>query len=107
VRRLQDGDWDPAAKRLETIWRDAATPTRAQAADAAVKLVTGNIIPKQQAREDLGYTPAQQRRMEALDKANAALDPLGQLTQAAGRGLPDQVARRAGRPGHRSAAIGE
>lgn len=91
VRRFQDGDWDPAAKRVRTQWRDAATPTRAQAADAALKLVTGKIIPVQQAREDLGYTPSQQRRMEAQDKANAELDPIGQLTQAAGRGLPDEI----------------
>lgn len=91
VRRFQDGDWDPAAKRVRTQWRDAATPTRAQAADAALKLVTGQIIPKQQAREDLGYTPAQQRRMEAQDKANAEMDPLGFATQALGRGLPAEV----------------
>ena len=91
VRRLQEGDWDPAAKRLEAVWRDAATPTRAQAADAATKLVAGLIIPKQQAREDLGYTPGQQRRMAAFDKANADADPLGQLTQGAGRNLPDQL----------------
>jgi hypothetical protein len=99
VRRIQEGDWDPAARRLETIWRDAATPTRAQAADAAVKLVTGNIIPVQQGREDLGYTPAQQRRMAAWDETNAALDPMGQLTQAAGRGLPDQIPGVPGDPG--------
>lgn len=99
VRRLQEGDWDPAAKRLEAVWRDAATPTRAQAADAATKLVTSMIIPKQQAREDLGYTPGQQRRMAAFDQANAALDPLGQLTQAAGRGLPEQVPGVPGDPG--------
>jgi hypothetical protein len=81
VRRLQEGDWDPAAKRLESVWRDAATPTRAQAADAAVKLVGGNVavIPKQQAREDLGYTPAQQRRMAAWDKA--AADPLADIAR--------------------------
>jgi hypothetical protein len=91
VRRVQDGDWDPAARRLETIWRDAATPTRAQAADAAAKLVAASLIPKQQAREDLGYTPAQQRRMDAWDAANAEQDPIGQLTQAAGRGLPAAV----------------
>lgn len=88
VRRLQDGDWDPAARRLEMIWRDAATPTRAQAADAAVKLVTGNIIPKQQAREDLGYTPAQQRRMEALDKANAEQDPMAEIARGLSGGVP-------------------
>jgi hypothetical protein len=99
VRRFQDGDWDPAARRVRTQWRDAATPTRAQAADAALKLVTGQIIPKQQAREDLGYTPGQQRRMEAQDKANAAMDPIGQLTLAAGRGLPEETAGVPGNPG--------
>jgi hypothetical protein len=93
VRRIQDGDWDPEARRLETKWRDAATPTRAQAADAAVKLVGQGtpVIPVQQAREDLGYTPAQQWRMAALDKVNAERDPMGQLTAAAGRGLPGQM----------------
>ena len=101
VRRIQEGDWDPKARRLETIWRDAATPTRAQAADAAAKLVAASLIPIQQGREDLGYTPAQQRRMDAWDEVNANRDPLGQLTQAAGRGLPDQVP---GLPGNDPAA---
>lgn len=101
VRRFQEGDWDPKARRLEAIWRDAATPTRAQAADAALKLVGGNtsIIPVQQAREDLGYTPSQQRRMAALDKLNAERDPIGQLTQAAGRGLPGEIPGVPGDPG--------
>lgn len=102
TRRFQDGDWDPSARRVKTLWQDAATPTRAQAADAAVKLVTGQIIPKQQARADLGYTPAQQRRMDAQDQANAKLDPLGQLTQAAGRGLPESVP---GVPGNDPSAL--
>lgn len=101
VRRFQDGDWDPAARRVKALWRDAATPTRAQASDAALKLVTGRIIPVQQAREDLGYTPAQQRRMDAQDAANAARDPLGQLTEAAGRGMPEQIP---GVPGNDPAA---
>lgn len=101
VRRFQDGEWDPGARRVKALWQDAATPTRAQAADAAVKLVSGGIIPKQQARADLGYTPAQQRRMDAQDQANAANDPLGRLTQAAGRGLPEEVP---GVPGNDPAA---
>jgi len=53
-----------------------------------VKLVTGNIIPKQQAREDLGYTPAQQRRMEALDAANSAADPLADIARGLSGGVP-------------------
>lgn len=98
VRRFQEGDWDPAARRVKTQWRDAATPTRAQAADAALKLVTGRIIPVQQARSDLGYTPAEQRRMDAQDAANAERDPIGQLTQAAGRNLPEQIPGVPGNP---------
>jgi hypothetical protein len=106
VRRIQEGDWDPRARRLETIWRDAATPTRAQAADAAAKLVAASLIPIQQGREDLGYTPSQQRRMDAWDQVNANRDPIGQLTQAAGRGLPEDVP---GVPGNDPAAqpVGE
>ena len=79
VRRLQDGDWDPQAKRLETIWRDPATPTRAQAADAAQKLLGGPVITKRQAQEDLGYTPGQIRRMQAEDEAAAARDPVREI----------------------------
>lgn len=99
VRRLQDGDWDPAAKRLEMIWQDAATPTRAQAADAAAKLVAASLIPVQQAREDLGYTPEQQRRMDAWDQVNAERDPIGALTSAAGQGLLAQIPGAPGNPG--------
>lgn len=65
VRRIQSGDWDPAMLRLETVWRDASTPTIAQKADAVVKLHTERIITTRQARLDLGYTDPQIRRMEA------------------------------------------
>lgn len=69
VRRFQTGEWDPKLKRLETIWRDASTPTVAQKADAAVKLRSVGISTLQQAREDVGYTDAQIRRMKAEDAA--------------------------------------
>lgn len=69
VRRFQEGDWDPKLKRLETIWRDASTPTVAQMADAAVKKHIAGITPLRQTREDIGYTQAQITRMEADDKA--------------------------------------
>lgn len=55
---------DPSeANRLETVWRDASTPTASAVADRAVKLVQAGIIDREQAREDIGYTPAQRRRM--------------------------------------------
>lgn len=55
--------------RMETVWRDPSTPTVAAKADAASKLYnSGNgVIPKQQARLDMGYTPEQIRQMEDWD----------------------------------------
>jgi hypothetical protein len=69
--RFRDGDWDPRVLSLETIWRDASTPTIAQKADAAVKLHTAKIVPLRQTREDMGYTQAQIKRMEEEDEAAA------------------------------------
>lgn len=48
---------------METIWRDPETPTVAQAADAAVKLLQVQAIDIPQALEDLGYSPLQIDRM--------------------------------------------
>ena len=71
--RFRDGVWDPNAASLETVWRDASTPTIAQAADAATKLYASGIIPKRQLREDLGYTQVAIARMESEDeKAQSA-----------------------------------
>lgn len=57
-------DRDPSeANRLETVWRDAATPTRAAQADAAVKMVQAGVIDDVQAQEDAGYTPGQREAM--------------------------------------------
>jgi hypothetical protein len=63
VRRLQTGEWDPKLRRLETVWRDPATPTQAQKADATVKLLQAGAIDAEQAQEDLGYTDVQRGRM--------------------------------------------
>jgi hypothetical protein len=68
VARIRDGDWDPRLQRLETLWRDPATPTFAQKADAVVKLVQADIIPVEQGREDLGYTVTQRARMRQMDQ---------------------------------------
>ena len=51
------------ARRLEILWRSAATPTIAQVADASVKLVAEEIIDAEQAQEDIGYTPGQRQKM--------------------------------------------
>jgi len=86
VRRVATGKWDDDLKRLETRWRDAATPTVAASADAAVKKHQAGITPKRQAREDLGYTDAQIERMEQWDEEEAARSPMGKIAT----GLADQ-----------------
>lgn len=65
--RIRDGHWDPRARSLETLWRNPATPTFAQQADAVVKLVQVGLLPIEQGREDLGYTAVQRERMRQMD----------------------------------------
>ncbi|MFD5111446.1 phage portal protein [Streptomyces sp. NPDC058391] len=67
ILRVRDGEWDPRAQSLETLWRDPSTPTYAQKADAVTKLVQTGILPIEQAREDLGYTAVQRQRMRQMD----------------------------------------
>jgi hypothetical protein len=92
VRRFQTNEWDPRLLRLETIWRDASTPTVAQKADAAVKLYTSPprpIVSLRQTREDLGYSQGAIARMEADDAREAARDPLAEVARGlAGGGQP-------------------
>jgi hypothetical protein len=88
ISRKLVGDDDPKWRRLETIWRDASTPTIAQTADAAVKKYTAGITTLRQTREDLQYTDAQIDRMEADDKVTAASDPLAELVRQGGPVTP-------------------
>ncbi|MCO6011424.1 phage portal protein [Actinoallomurus purpureus] len=74
--RIRDGEWNPDARRLETVWRSAATPTEAQSADAAVKRFQAGIVPLRQTREDLGYSETQIALMEEADQA---ADPMNRL----------------------------
>jgi hypothetical protein len=85
VLRVRDGGYDPRAVLLETMWRDASTPTVAQKADAAVKLHADGIVPTEQTREDLGYSAEQRKRMREMDR-EAAMDP---VTASLLRGVPD------------------
>jgi hypothetical protein len=75
VRRLIDGDWNPDLASMETLWRDPATPTRAQAADAVVKLVAAGIIPAEAAWVDLGYSATRRTELRRMAE-EARADPL-------------------------------
>lgn len=79
---------NPELLRLETIWRDASTPTVAQKADAAVKLYSQGISTLRQTREDVGYTDTQIKLMEDQDAEALANDPVGALARdLAGTGV--------------------
>lgn len=76
--RVMGEEVPPAMLRMETIWRDPATPTYAAKADAATKMYAGGlgVIPKEQARIDMGYSVEQRLRMKEWD---AEENPAGQL----------------------------
>lgn len=75
ARQIQnDGVDDPKLASMETLWADAATPTRAQNADAAVKLYQAGITTLRQSRRDVGYTSVQIANMERDDAAAAQLE---------------------------------
>ena len=95
VRRFQEGDWDPALKRLETQWRDASTPTVAQKADATVKLHAEQVITTRQARLDLGYTDPQIKRMEADEDAQEARQAAVFKVPTAAEAVDENVDRNA------------
>lgn len=66
-QRIKTGRFDANARALETVWRNPATPTVSQKADAVVKLHADGVIPLEQARIDMGYTPAQRLEMRRMD----------------------------------------
>lgn len=69
------------AGTLEVLWRNAATPTVAQTADASVKLVQQDIIDAEQAQEDIGYTPGARKRMNERIAARAQQDLVGSVAE--------------------------
>ncbi len=96
--RLRDGVWNPDAVQLVTDWGNPATPTRAQQADAAVKLVQADVIPREAAWEDLGYGPARRAKLREQYARQAEADPVADIARglAAGRQLPDAAEVPAG-----------
>lgn len=69
VLLIRDGSVDPLTRSLETVWRDPATPTYAQVADAVTKLYAAGLLPKEMAWEKLGYSATQIVRMSAMEDA--------------------------------------
>lgn len=90
VRRIETGSWDTAGTSIETLWRDPATPTKAQQADAVVKLVAAGVLPREAAWEDLGYS-AQRRQRLREQYASQTTDALAADLAAVAGGFPSGV----------------
>lgn len=87
VRRIQTGDWDESLQRMETKWRDPATPTEAQKTDAVVKLHSEGILPTEAAWERLGFSPEDIKHLRELREQEAA----DSLIEGLLRPTPDEV----------------
>ncbi|GAU66670.1 hypothetical protein SSP35_03_03180 [Streptomyces sp. NBRC 110611] len=83
---LVEGLDTTGAAGMETVWRDAATPTVAARADAVTKLVATGILPVEAAWEQLGYSPQYRARLRAMTDA----DPAVRYLAATGGGTSDE-----------------
>lgn len=76
---MKGGELPPDYHRMESVWRDPATPTYAAKADAASKLYANGagVIPRERARIDMGYTESERSEMKRWDEEENPLGLLG------------------------------
>jgi hypothetical protein len=72
---------------IETIWRNPEFRTEGELVDALTKMSTLGV-PQEALWERWGASQVEIARWKKMADEQAARDPLGQLTQAAGRGIP-------------------
>ena len=89
------------ARLIETKWRDAGTPTIAQRSDAVVKKFQSRIIPLEQARIDLGYSPEERRQMREYDERERSGLYAAVLNGVSDEGALDGAVDPEGPPGPR------
>lgn len=86
VMRLADriiyGQWNPDLARLETLWANPETPTRAQLADAVVKIFQAGILPLEAAWEELGYSATRRKQLMRMMMRQQQSDPLTRAAAA-------------------------
>jgi len=83
------------ASRVMVRWRDAATPTRAAAADEASKLVGSGVLPadSQVTYDRVGLTPAEQAKVTIEKSRQQALQLATAIGAAAAPAVQDQAMR--------------
>ncbi|MFF9118259.1 phage portal protein [Streptomyces massasporeus] len=71
---VRDGEPPDKTRRIETVWRNPATPTVAAQVDATVKLVQAGVLPADSdvTLEMAGFTESQRQRVAADRRRTAA-----------------------------------
>jgi hypothetical protein len=90
---VRDGEPPDKTRRIETVWRNPATPTVAAQVDATVKLVQAGVLPADSdvTLEMAGFTEAQRQRIAADRRrtagragSSALMDRLAELGAGTG-----------------------
>ncbi|MER7623942.1 phage portal protein [Streptomyces sp. NPDC126503] len=88
---IRDGEAPDPSRRIETVWRNPATPTLAAQTDAAVKLVGAGMLPadSEVALEMAGLTEDQRRRVAVERRRAQGRRMLASLVAAGGEETTD------------------
>lgn len=80
---VRDGEPPDSTRRIETVWRNPATPTLAAQTDAAVKLVQAKILPADSdvVLELAGLTEGQRQRVRSDRRRTAGGSLIDRLAQ--------------------------
>lgn len=75
VKRIQTDEWDDSLRNMETMWRNPATPTESQEADAVVKLHAEGILPTEAVWKRMRYSPEEIKELREL-KEREGINPI-------------------------------
>lgn len=91
---FRNGEPPDKANRIETVWRNPATPTLAAQTDASVKLAQAGIVPADSdvLLEMAGFTEDQRRRIATDRRRAQGRQLLERLAQAGDESEPDPEA---------------
>jgi hypothetical protein len=89
---VRHGEPPDKARRIETVWRNPATPTIAAQTDAAVKMVQAGLLPADSdvALEMAGLSEDQRQRVAAERRRAQGRQILDRLTELGDEGQPDE-----------------
>lgn len=78
---VRDGELPPEAANIRAIWRDASTPTRAAAADEAVKLIQAGVLPNDSeiVYNRIGLSDSDKQQLKAEKASMAAANLVNNL----------------------------